>query len=138
MATPQQETFLTIPKGDIPNGYVIYQDQLVLTSVYNWLRLRQCDASVTPPQSDLSQRMLNLQLESFAGGVEGADIVSWLQSTETHLCICQVPEPMWVATASGHLMGPATVWFTNWVIQELDSTYRLSSLGQSWQGSATT
>ncbi|KAJ9065261.1 hypothetical protein DSO57_1021440 [Entomophthora muscae] len=29
MATPQQETFLPIPEGDIPDGYVIYQDQLV-------------------------------------------------------------------------------------------------------------
>ncbi|KAJ9061060.1 hypothetical protein DSO57_1024394 [Entomophthora muscae] len=51
--------------------------------------------------------MLNLQLESFAGGVKGANIVSWLHSTKIHLCICQVPEPMWVATASGRLTGPA-------------------------------
>ncbi|KAJ9054608.1 hypothetical protein DSO57_1012675 [Entomophthora muscae] len=81
------------------------------------------DASVTPPQLDLSQRMLNLQLEPFAGGVEGANIVSWLQSTETRLCICQVPEPMWVATVSGCLIGPAAVWFTNWASQELDVTW---------------
>ncbi|KAJ9071834.1 hypothetical protein DSO57_1039699 [Entomophthora muscae] len=67
--------------------------------------------------------MLNLQLESFAGGVKEADIVSWLQSTETHLCICQVPEPMWVATASGCLTEPAAVWFTNWASQDLDVTW---------------
>ncbi|KAJ9068242.1 hypothetical protein DSO57_1030596 [Entomophthora muscae] len=24
------------------------------------------------------------------------------------------PKPMWVATASGRLTGPAAVWFTNW------------------------
>ncbi|KAJ9068115.1 hypothetical protein DSO57_1031938 [Entomophthora muscae] len=67
--------------------------------------------------------MLNLQLESFAGGVEGANIVSWLQSTETRLCICQFPEPMWVATASGRVTGPAAVWFTNLASQELDVTW---------------
>ncbi|KAJ9076799.1 hypothetical protein DSO57_1022747 [Entomophthora muscae] len=67
--------------------------------------------------------MLNLQLESFADGIKGADIVSWFPPTETRLCICQVPELMWVATASGCLMGPAAVWFTNWAIQELDVTW---------------
>ena len=91
--------------------------------MYNWLRLGQRNSSVTPPQSDLSQRMLNLQLESFAGGIKGANIVSWLQSTETCLCICQVPEPMWVATASGCLTEPAAVWFINWASQELDVTW---------------
>ncbi|KAJ9069921.1 hypothetical protein DSO57_1013634 [Entomophthora muscae] len=133
MATPQQETFLPIPKGDISEGYVIYQDQLVLTSVYNQLRLRQRDASITPPELYLSQRMLNLQLESFAGGVKGADIVSWLQSTKTRLCICQVPESMWVATASGCLTGPAAVWFTNWASQEFDvtwATFRVAAKSQ--------
>ncbi|KAJ9069311.1 hypothetical protein DSO57_1019873 [Entomophthora muscae] len=45
MATPHQETFLPVPEGDIPN--------------------RQRNASVTLPQSDLSQLMLNLQLEPF-------------------------------------------------------------------------
>ncbi|KAJ9077292.1 hypothetical protein DSO57_1018099 [Entomophthora muscae] len=91
--------------------------------MYNLLLLGQRDASVTPPQSDLSQRMLKLQLESFASGVEGADIVSWLQSTKTCPCICQVLEPMWVATVSGRLTGPATVWFTNWASQEIEVTW---------------
>ncbi|KAJ9071024.1 hypothetical protein DSO57_1001272 [Entomophthora muscae] len=113
MATPHQETFLPIPEGDISDRYIIYQDQQVLTSVYNQLCLGQRNASVTPPHLDLSQCMLNLQLESFAGGVKGADIVSWLHSTKARLHICQVPEPMWVATASGHLTGPAAVWFTS-------------------------
>ncbi|KAJ9084102.1 hypothetical protein DSO57_1027738 [Entomophthora muscae] len=123
MATPQQETFLSVSEGDIPEDYIIYQDQLVLTSVYNWLCLRQRDTSVTPPQLDLSKRMLNLQLESFTGSVKGADIVSWLQSTKTRLCICQVLESMWVTTASGRLTGPAAVWFTNWASQEFDVTW---------------
>ncbi|KAJ9049044.1 hypothetical protein DSO57_1028658 [Entomophthora muscae] len=109
--------------GGIPKGYVIYQDQLVLSSVYNWLRLGQRDASVAPPQLDLSQCMLNLQLESFTGGVKGDDVVSWLQSTKTLLHICQVPESMWVATASGRLTRPAAVWFTNWASQEFDVTW---------------
>ncbi|KAJ9054390.1 hypothetical protein DSO57_1015206 [Entomophthora muscae] len=61
MATPQQETFLPIPKGDIPNGYIIYQDQLVLISVYNWLCLGQHDASVTLHQSDLSVKTQKLR-----------------------------------------------------------------------------
>ncbi|KAJ9081411.1 hypothetical protein DSO57_1014929 [Entomophthora muscae] len=86
--------------------------------MYNQLCLEQRNTSVTLPQSDLSQYMLNLQLESFVGGVEGADIISWLHSTETRLHVCQVPEPMWVATASGRLTGPAAVWFTNWANQE--------------------
>ncbi|KAJ9076550.1 hypothetical protein DSO57_1025062 [Entomophthora muscae] len=67
--------------------------------------------------------MLNLQLESFAGGVKGADIVSYLHSIKTRLCIFQVLESMWVATASGCLTGPAAVWFTNWASQELDVTW---------------
>ncbi|KAJ9055351.1 hypothetical protein DSO57_1004868 [Entomophthora muscae] len=49
--------------------------------------------------------MINLQLESFVGGVKGASIVSWLQSTKTCLRICQVLKPMWVATASGRMSG---------------------------------
>ncbi|KAJ9077448.1 hypothetical protein DSO57_1016752 [Entomophthora muscae] len=117
MATPHQGTFLPIPDGDIPKGCVIYQDQLVLASVYNCLCLGQRDASVTPPQLDLLQCMMNLQLESFTGGVEGDNIVSWLHSTETCLQICQVPEPMWVATASARLTGPAAVWFTKWACE---------------------
>ncbi|KAJ9072903.1 hypothetical protein DSO57_1022232 [Entomophthora muscae] len=67
--------------------------------------------------------MLNLQLESFAVGIKGAGIFSWLQSTETCLCIYQDPEPMWIATASGCLTGPAAVWFTNWASQELNVTW---------------
>ncbi|KAJ9052723.1 hypothetical protein DSO57_1031411 [Entomophthora muscae] len=77
------------------------------------------NASVTLPQMDLSQCMLNIQLESFAGGVKGAGIVSWLHSTKTCLCICQIPELIWVITAPGRLMGPAVVWFTNWDSQEI-------------------
>ncbi|KAJ9050765.1 hypothetical protein DSO57_1011452 [Entomophthora muscae] len=50
--------------------------------------------------------------------VEGAGIVSWLHSTKTCLCICQVPEPMWVVTTFGRLTGPAAV-------QELDVTWAL-------------
>ncbi|KAJ9088843.1 hypothetical protein DSO57_1019120 [Entomophthora muscae] len=69
--------------------------------------------------------MLNLQLKSFAGGVEGANIVSWLHSTKTCLCICQVPEPMWVVTASGHLTVPAAVWFINWASQKIEITWVL-------------
>ncbi|KAJ9078615.1 hypothetical protein DSO57_1004879 [Entomophthora muscae] len=53
----------------------------------------------------------------------GANIVSWLQSTKTSLCICQVPEPVWFATASGRLTGPAAVWFTNWASQEIEGTW---------------
>ncbi|KAJ9079974.1 hypothetical protein DSO57_1029946 [Entomophthora muscae] len=30
---------------------------------------------------------------------------------------------MWVATASGRLMGPAAVWFTNWASQETEVTW---------------
>ncbi|KAJ9081319.1 hypothetical protein DSO57_1015988 [Entomophthora muscae] len=123
MTTPHQEAFLPIPKWDIPDRYVIYQDQLVLKSVYNWICLGHLDTRATFSQSDLSQCMLNLQLESFAGGVKGANIVSWLQSNKTCLCIYQVPEPMWVATASGHLMVPAAVWFTNWASQEFEVTW---------------
>ncbi|KAJ9058286.1 hypothetical protein DSO57_1013772 [Entomophthora muscae] len=108
MATPHQETFLPIPKGDTPNGYVIYQDHLH-------------NASVTLLQLNLSQRMLYLQLESFAGGVKGDVIVSWLYSTKTHLCICQVN------TASGCLTGPTAVWFTNWTSQEIEITWVLFS-----------
>ncbi|KAJ9061194.1 hypothetical protein DSO57_1022872 [Entomophthora muscae] len=106
MATPHQETFLLILDGNIPKGYLVYQDQLVLTSVYNQLRLGQHDIRVTPLQTDLSHHMLNLQLESFTGDVEGANIVSWLHYTKTHLHIYQVPEPMWVATASELLTAP--------------------------------
>ncbi|KAJ9069672.1 hypothetical protein DSO57_1016146 [Entomophthora muscae] len=69
--------------------------------------------------------MLNLQLKSFAGGVKGAEIVSWLHSTKIRLCIYQVPEPMWVATVSGCLTWPAAVWFTNWTSQEIDDTWAL-------------
>ncbi|KAJ9048583.1 hypothetical protein DSO57_1033646 [Entomophthora muscae] len=53
-----------------------------------------------------------------SGGLEGANIISWLHSTETCLHICPVPEPMWVATASGRLAGPAGVFFTNWASQD--------------------
>ncbi|KAJ9059487.1 hypothetical protein DSO57_1001563 [Entomophthora muscae] len=67
--------------------------------------------------------MLNLQLESFAGGVKGANIISWLHSTKTRLSICQVPEPMWVGTVLGRLTGPAAVWFTNWASQEIEVTW---------------
>ncbi|KAJ9078078.1 hypothetical protein DSO57_1010450 [Entomophthora muscae] len=69
--------------------------------------------------------MLNLQLEIFAGGVEGANIASWIHSTETRLCVCQVPEPMWVATTSDRLTGPAAVWFTTWASQEIEITLAL-------------
>ncbi|KAJ9064832.1 hypothetical protein DSO57_1026232 [Entomophthora muscae] len=103
MAAPHQETFLSTPDGDIQEVYTVYQDQLVLTSVYNQLHLGQSNISVIPPQSYLLQHMLNLQLDPFA---------------ETCLCICQVPEPMWVAAASGRLTGPAVVWFNNWASQE--------------------
>ncbi|KAJ9062725.1 hypothetical protein DSO57_1007895 [Entomophthora muscae] len=68
--------------------------ETVLTSVYNWLHLRQRNTSIILPQLDLSQNMLNLQLESFEGDVKGAVIVNWLHSTKTRLFICQVPEPM--------------------------------------------
>ncbi|KAJ9077187.1 hypothetical protein DSO57_1019182 [Entomophthora muscae] len=78
MATPYQETFLSIPDENIQEVYVVYQDQLVLTSVYNWLYLGQHNISTTPPQSDLSQHMLNLQLESFTGVMEGANIANFV------------------------------------------------------------
>ncbi|KAJ9080914.1 hypothetical protein DSO57_1019883 [Entomophthora muscae] len=69
--------------------------------------------------------MLNLQLESFVGGVKGANIVGWLHSTKTHLFICQVPELMWFSTTLGSLTGSATIWFTNWASQEIEVTWLL-------------
>ncbi|KAJ9052036.1 hypothetical protein DSO57_1038245 [Entomophthora muscae] len=46
-------------------------------------------------------------------------------STQTCLCICQVPEPMWVTTASRRLTVPAAVWFTNWASQEQYVTWAM-------------
>ena len=52
--------------------------------------------------------------------MENADIAGWVRHTETRLRVCRVPEPMWVATATGHLLGPAQAWFTTWAADKTD------------------
>ncbi|KAJ9084716.1 hypothetical protein DSO57_1021359 [Entomophthora muscae] len=103
MAISHQETFLPIPDGDIPKGKVIYQDQLVLTSINNKLHLRQQDVGVTLPQSDLSQHMPNLQLESFTGLriIVSTDIFYFIDIyAKTSVCLFISPLPSLVAFIS--------------------------------------
>ena len=55
--------------------------------------------------------------------MENADIAGWVRHTETLLRVCWVPEPMWVATATGHLLGPAQAWFTTWAADKTDISW---------------
>ncbi|KAJ9088257.1 hypothetical protein DSO57_1024945 [Entomophthora muscae] len=69
--------------------------------------------------------VVNHQFYVDLGGNSSSFRNGFILSNDFHhsLCICQVPEPMWVATVSGRLKGPAAVWFTNWASQELDVTW---------------
>ena len=120
MATPACKPCLSIPEGDIPKGYVIYGDQLVLASFFNALRLGRRNSDASASSLDINQRVSNLQLDVFSGDMENADIAGWVRHTETRLRVCRVPEPMWVATATGHLLGPTQAWFTTWAAEKTD------------------
>ncbi|KAJ9087068.1 hypothetical protein DSO57_1036914 [Entomophthora muscae] len=77
MATPHQETFLIIPDGNIQ------EDQLALTSVHNQLCLGQYNNSGILSHPDLSQHMLNLELELLPG----------IRNNPTHSCVINKLSP---------------------------------------------
>ena len=123
MTIPAREPYLPLLEGDIPEGYVIYGDQLVLASIYKALRLGRQDSTPIGPSPNITQRVANLQLKVFSGNMDNTDIANWLRHTETCLRVCQVPKSMWVATATRHLSGPAQAWFTTRATDKVEITW---------------
>ncbi|KAJ9055451.1 hypothetical protein DSO57_1003948 [Entomophthora muscae] len=113
---------LYTPGAEIPNGFVLYQNTVVLLPAFNTMSaqgffqapsLMLQPANKTTMPAYVAQRLQRAALEPFAGA-NNDNAAAWIQSAHSKLAQMECPQQFWIAEISIFLTHDAGTWCNKW------------------------
>ncbi|KAJ9072052.1 hypothetical protein DSO57_1031151 [Entomophthora muscae] len=119
------------PGTEIPDGFVLYQNMVILLPAFNVMSAQgffQAPSLMPQPADETTmpayivQRLQSTALEPFAGA-NGDNTATWIQSAQRKLAQIECPQQFWITEISICLTHDAGTWCDKWHKKHTDKNW---------------